>query len=286
LKSNPPDLRNTHELPADIAVEVQRAAGPLGIFGRRIHWLATTTSTNDIAAHLAELNAEEGTIVVADAQSAGRGRLGRTWVSSPGAGLYVSIVLRPSRDLSTRKNPAAFLTLASGVAVAEGVKASTGLPAELKWPNDVMIGKRKLAGILAEATIHGDRLQHVIVGFGVNLRRSAFLPELVDRATSVEAEMGQPPDRARVLSKILCAFSARYTDLQAGEFDAILTAWRALAPSLTGLYVEWDAASGVVRGRAEGIDDHGALLVRVGDKVEPVLAGEVRWSEGAGSKRT
>src|SRR6185436_9792131 len=111
-----------------------------------------TSSTNDVAAHLAELGANEGTIVAADAQTAGRGRLGRSWFSPPGAGLYVSIVLRPSGDLSKTGNPSALLTLASGVAIAEGVGASTGLPVEIKWPNDVMIGRRKLAGILAEAT--------------------------------------------------------------------------------------------------------------------------------------
>jgi BirA family biotin operon repressor/biotin-[acetyl-CoA-carboxylase] ligase len=250
---------------------------PDPIFGHRIHWLDTTTSTNDVAAHLAELGAEEGTTVVADAQTAGRGRLGRTWFSPPGAGLYVSIILRPSGDFSTRSNPSAFLTLASGVAIAEGVRASTGLPAEIKWPNDVMIGRRKLAGILAEAAAQGDRLQHVIVGFGVNLQNTAFPLELADRATSIEAETSRPADREQVFSQILAAFSARYRDLQAGRFDAILSAWRALSPSLPGSSVEWDTAAGVMRGRAEDIDEHGALMVRVGTRLERLVAGEVRW---------
>src|SRR5204863_8161954 len=130
----------------------------------------------------------EGTTVAADAQTAGRGRLGRVWFSPPGAGLYVSIVLRPPGDLSTRSNPSAFLTLASGVAIAEAVRTATGLPAEIKWPNDVVIGRRKLGGILAEAAAQGDRLQHVIVGFGVNLQNTSFPVELADRATSIEAE--------------------------------------------------------------------------------------------------
>jgi BirA family biotin operon repressor/biotin-[acetyl-CoA-carboxylase] ligase len=278
LKSNPPDnLRDTLEVPADIRDEVARAAGQLGIFGRRIHWLDTTTSTNDVAAHLAELGAAEGTTVAADAQTAGRGRLGRTWFSPPCAGLYVSIVLRPSGDLSTRPNPSAFLTLASGVAIAEGVRTSTGLPAEIKWPNDVMIGRRKLAGILAEAAAQGDRLQHVIVGFGVNLQNTSFPLELADRATSIEAETSRPADRAQIFSQILIAFSARYGDLQAGRFDAILSAWRALSPSLPGSWVEWDTAAGVMRGRAEDIDEQGALMVRAGSKLERLAAGEVRW---------
>ena len=278
MKSNPPDsLRDSHEAPADIRAELTRAAGPLGIFGRRVHWLDTTTSTNDAAAHLAESGAAEGTIVAADAQTAGRGRLGRAWFSPPGAGLYVSIVLRPSGDLSTRRNPSAFLTLASGVAIAEGVRTSTGLPAEIKWPNDVMIGRRKLAGILAEAAARGGRLQHVIVGFGVNLQNTSFPRELADRATSIEAETSRQADRAQILTQILIAFSARYRDLQAGRFDAILSAWRALSPSLPSSWVEWDTAAGVMRGRAEDIDEHGALMVRVGHNLERLVAGEVRW---------
>jgi BirA family biotin operon repressor/biotin-[acetyl-CoA-carboxylase] ligase len=264
-------------VPADIRAEVAREAEPLGIFGRRIHWLDTTTSTNDVAAHLAELGAAEGTLIVADAQTAGRGRLGRTWFSPPGAGLYVSIVLRPSGDLSTRSNPSAFLTLASGVAIAEGVRTSTGLPAEIKWPNDVMIGKRKLAGILAEGAAQGNRLQHVIVGFGVNLQNTSFPLELGDRATSIEAETSRPADRARIFAQILIAFGARYRDLQSGRFDAILSAWRALAPSLPGSLVEWDTVAGVMRGRAEDIDDHGALMVRAGSQLQRLVAGEVRW---------
>src|SRR5262245_9387036 len=112
-------------------MELARVRERSGVVGRRLHWLASTGSTNDVAAHLAELGAEEGTTVVADRQTAGRGRHGRTWFSPPGAGLYVSVVLRPGSELA-RRNPAALLTLASGVAVAEAVRAVTGLPAAIK----------------------------------------------------------------------------------------------------------------------------------------------------------
>ena len=250
--------------------ELARVSPRLGGLGRRIHWLDTASSTNDIAARLAELGAEEGTVVVADAQTAGRGRLGRVWFSAPGAGLYASIVLRLV--------PGALLTLASGVALAEGVEASTGLPAELKWPNDLMVGKRKLAGILAEASARGAALQYIVLGFGLNLRPVAYPPELADRATSVEAEIDRPADRALILAEVLVALAARYADLQGGRFDVILSAWRQRASSsLSGAPVEWDAGNGVVRGRAEDIDESGALLVRVGGRIERVTAGEVRW---------
>ena len=106
-----------------------------------MHWLETTSSTNDIAGHLAQLGADEGTTVVAETQTSGRGRHGRVWFSPPGAGLYVSVILRPAGGFAREDNPAALLTLASGVAVAEAVRAVTGLPAEIKWPNDVVIGR-------------------------------------------------------------------------------------------------------------------------------------------------
>ena len=245
--------------------------------GRRVHWLESTASTNDVAARLAESGAEDGTIVVAELQTAGRGRHGRVWFSPRGAGLYVSVIVRPASGESSDENPAALLTLASGVAIADAVRAVTGLPAEIKWPNDVLVGGRKLAGILAEAAVQAGTLQFVVVGFGVNLQPAAYPPELAPRVTSIEAETSRPADRALLLAEILAAMGERYADLRAGRFDAILSAWRRLASSLPGAHVEWDSPAGVVRGRAQDIDQHGALLVQVGAKIERVVAGEVRW---------
>jgi BirA family transcriptional regulator, biotin operon repressor / biotin---[acetyl-CoA-carboxylase] ligase len=277
LKSNlsEGDLRGSHDTPPDVCHELERVRERLGSIGRRIHWFETTGSTNDVAASLAQHGADEGTTVVAESQTAGRGRHGRVWFSPPGAGLYVSVVLRP--HAMTGDDPAALLTLAAGVAIADAVQAATGLPAEIKWPNDVIVGGRKLAGILAEAAMQGGVLQFVVLGFGVNLRAAAYPADLAGRVTSIEAETSRPPDRALVLGEILAALSERYADLGAERFDAILSAWRRLAKSLLSARVEWDSPTGVVRGRAEDIDDRGRLLVRVGQNVERVVAGEVRW---------
>jgi len=266
-------------VPADVRSELRRLAPRLGSFAGRLHWLVETASTNDMAARFAELGADEGTTVVAEAQTSGRGRHGRVWFSPPGAGLCVSIVLRPSTEhpLSSRENPAMLLTLASGVAITEGVRAATGLPAEIKWPNDVMIGTRKLAGILAEAAAHAGALEYIVLGFGVNLYPAAYPVELAARVTSIGAETGRPADRALILAEILASLSERYADLRAGRFDAILGSWRRLAPSLPSAPIEWDSPAGIVRGRAESIDDQGALLARVGERVERIIAGEVRW---------
>ena len=208
---------------------------------------------------------------MAEAQTFGRGRLGREWFSPLGAGLYVSIVLRPDGD------PSALLTLAAGVALAEGVQNSTGLPTEIKWPNDLLVGGRKLAGILTEATAQGDGIRFIILGFGVNLRPAAYPPELAGMVTSIEAEIDRQADRAAIFSEILAALWARYDDLQQRKFDAILSAWRRRAFSVQGSLVEWDAKDGVRRGRAEGIDDTGALIVRADGIRERVIAGTVRW---------
>ena len=248
-------------------------AGPLG---RRIRWLESTDSTNDVAARLAESGAEEGTMVVAEMQTAGRGRHGRAWFSPPGAGLYASMILRPASDAPAHASPAALLTLASGVAIAEAVRVATGLPARIKWPNDVLIGGRKVAGILAEAVMQGGALQFVVLGFGVNLREASYPPDIASRATSIEAETTRRPDRALILAEIVARMGERYADLRAGRFDAILGAWRTLA-SLSGAPIEWDSPSGVVRGRAEDIDRDGALLVRIDARLERIVAGEVRW---------
>jgi BirA family biotin operon repressor/biotin-[acetyl-CoA-carboxylase] ligase len=270
-------LRGQLDVPADVAQEIARVAARAGSMGRHVHWFESTASTNDVAARLAESGAEEGTIVVAERQTAGRGRHGRVWYSPPGAGLYASVIVRPASGESHDENPAALLTLASGVAIAEAVRAVTGLPAQIKWPNDVLIGGRKLAGILAEAAVQAGALQFVVVGFGVNLQPAAYPLELAPRVTSIEAETSRPSDRAVLLAEILAAMGERCTDLRAGRFDVILSAWRRLAPSLPGARVEWDSPAGVVRGRAEDIDRHGALLVRVGDRIERLIAGEVRW---------
>jgi BirA family biotin operon repressor/biotin-[acetyl-CoA-carboxylase] ligase len=280
LKSNPSDdLRDSREVPPDVRSELRRVSARLGSIGRRVYWLSNAGSTNDVAARLAEVGADEGTTVVAEAQTAGRGRYGREWFSPAGAGLYVSIILRPSRDhsLAKRANPVALLTLACGVAMVEGIRSATGLPVEIKWPNDVVIGRRKLAGILAEAAAQAGVLQFIVLGFGVNLDAAAYPAELSARATSLEAETGRRSDRALVLAEILGSIARRYADLREGRFDAILSAWRQLAPSLPGAALEWDSPAGVVRGRAEGIDDEGALIVRLNGTTRRVIAGEVRW---------
>jgi BirA family biotin operon repressor/biotin-[acetyl-CoA-carboxylase] ligase len=273
-----PETASALHLPSDVQDALRSAASRVGVF-QHVSWYDSVGSTNDVAAGLANAGALEGTVVVAESQTAGRGRLGRVWCSPPGAGLYLSVVLRPRGLASDSAQHASLLTIAAGVAVAEGVQAATGLEADLKWPNDLVVENRKLAGILTEAVIRTGELEFAVVGIGVNLREGAYPPDVARRATSIEAELNRHIDRGQLVVEILAALSTRYGHLCVGSFDAILTAWRSRARTLSGSPVEWDLAGAVVRGRAVDIDVDGALLVRVGERIERIVAGEVRWSK-------
>ncbi|HZT77066.1 MAG TPA: biotin--[acetyl-CoA-carboxylase] ligase [Vicinamibacterales bacterium] len=238
----------------------------------RITRLDTVASTNDVAAAL-----PEGAVVLAERQTAGRGRRGRTWFSPPGSGLYVSVVLAPARATEPRR-ATLLLTLAAGVAIADAIDEAATLRVDLKWPNDLYAGGKKLGGILAEAATAGGPVERVVLGFGVNVARAAYPPDVADRATSLETETGGAVDRERVLQASLAAIARRYDDLLTGRFDVILDAWRARAPNAIGARVTWMSGTGPVDGVTDGIDADGALRLRIGDRVERVVAGEIVWT--------
>ena len=229
------------------------------------------TSTNDLAARLAEQGTAEGCVVVAEAQSAGRGRHGRAWSSPAGAGIYASVVLRPRSDVVP------LVTIAAGVAIAEGIQATTGLDATLKWPNDLFVGTRKLAGLLAEAGSSPAGVHYVVLGIGINVLPAAFPPDVASRATSLEGELGRSIDRDLVLNACLDHFAIRYEDLHHGRILSVLDAWRARAAPMLRRQVEWKAGDTRACGIAESIDDTGALLIRTEDGIVRVISGEVRW---------
>lgn len=258
-------------VPPDISRPLERVRNRLGVFSRGLEWFEEVASTNDVAVQIADRRTGEGFVVAANAQSSGRGRFGRSWASPPGAGLYVSAVLRP------RAPVVPLLTLTAGVALAEGVEAATGLTTTVKWPNDLMIAGRKLAGILAEARVSADGAPFVVLGFGLNLLTAAYPADVAARATSLEAELGRSVDRGLVLAECLAALAARYAQLTAGATAEILDAWRARARPLLQRMVEWEQQGSVHRGLAIDVDEAGALLVRCGATVERVISGEVRW---------
>jgi BirA family biotin operon repressor/biotin-[acetyl-CoA-carboxylase] ligase len=271
--------------PADIAEALAASRARRGGFGTPLFYFPTIGSTNDLAARLAAGGAPEGTTVAAEAQTSGRGRMGRTWFSPQGAGLYVSVVVRPdpaARGADNTGAPAgpglpAVLTLAAGVALAEAVRETTGLEAEIKWPNDLVVERRKLAGILAEASAQGAALDYVILGFGVNVRPVTYPADVAHRATSIEAELGRQIDRGLLLAKALENLAACRESLRRGETAGVLARWRRLSPGAVGARVEWLAPAGPVTGRTAGLDEDGALLVERDGRIERVVAGEVIW---------
>lgn len=260
------------------AVLADALTAPLGRLGTSWHYFESIGSTNDVAAKLAA-EGREGAVVIADAQTAGRGRRGHSWSSPAGAGLYVSVVMSPRLARSEPERATALLTMMAGLAIADAVEQTTGLSPTIKWPNDLLVGRRKLAGILAEGVSHpaSGTVQSVVLGYGLNVSPASYPPELVDRVTSIESELGRAFDRGEIFAATLSALARRYDDLVAARYDAILDAWRARAPAALGARVSFDTKDGAKSGVTSGVDSYGALLVRRGEVVERIVSGEVRW---------
>lgn len=262
-------------VPDDVAEALALAGDRVGRLGCRVTWFADVGSTNDEAIALANRGAEEGWLVGADSQSAGRGRHGRSWSSPPGAGLYLSVVLRPP------SHAAPLLTLAAGVGVAEGIQAATGAEPRLKWPNDVYLassGSRKVAGILADGGTSGMRVDYVVVGVGVNVRKAILPADVAARATSLEDELGRPCSRGAVAAEVCAGIWRRYRELVVGGGQEIVAAWRARGVGTFGRRVEWDASGVTCCGIARDIDASGALVIETEQGQLQVVAGEVRWT--------
>ena len=263
-------------LPDDLAGALATHQARLGAFGR-LHYLGDVDSTNTAALALAHAGAAEGSAVLADTQRAGRGRLGRTWFSPPAAGLYLSVIVRPPRGTAG----VALLTLAAGVAVARAIQRASGLAIELKWPNDLVVGRpwRKLGGLLCESAGSGAVVEAVVVGIGLNVRSAAYPPEIADRATSLEAELGRAGrSRARCSSRSSPRSVTSPRRLWAGERRWICDAWRRFARAgLGGAVAKWTDHDVRWRGVVRDIDEDGGLLVDVNGQTRRITAGEVIW---------
>jgi BirA family biotin operon repressor/biotin-[acetyl-CoA-carboxylase] ligase len=220
----------------------------------------------------ATAGAAEGLLVVADSQTAGRGRLGRSWHSPPGQNLYLSLLLRPA--LPARH--ATPLTLLAGAALAHAL-AQAGATPRLRWPNDLLIpaaeGLRKVAGILTEMASDGKRVRHIVLGVGLNVNGLEFPSDLSERATSLRLALGHTCDRARLLADFLAAFELLYDDLLARGPASGLQEWRRHADLGRVCRIDCDGAK--VEGIATDIDESGALLVRdAAGQVHRIVSGE------------
>jgi BirA family transcriptional regulator, biotin operon repressor / biotin---[acetyl-CoA-carboxylase] ligase len=238
---------------------------------REVRTFDAIPSTSDVLKEAARQGAPEGVVAVASVQTAGRGRHGRAWVSPPG-NLFLSFLLRPE-DPSILS----LLPLAAGVAVAEAL-AAEGVEARLKWPNDVLVSARKLAGILAEASTGGAGVESVVVGIGanVNLRRADVPEDLRDTVTSLREETGRTHDVDAVAAAVLVRWTAWYDALRVDR-RRVRAAWRDRSIDWWGRPVEMDTGGKRLVGVARDIDDAGALIVETADGARIcVVSGEAR----------
>jgi BirA family biotin operon repressor/biotin-[acetyl-CoA-carboxylase] ligase len=242
-----------------LADDLLARLGKTKIIGRDIHVFEQTTSTNDVIEKLARDGVREGVVVFAESQTRGRGRLGRKWVSPARKGLWFSILLRPQ----LRPQETTQLTVATATALRRAIHAETNLPVEIKWPNDILIGGKKVAGILTEMSAELDRVRHVIPGIGLDVNQDVdeFPPELRKIATSLKIEKGESFSRAALAAAILHELDEEYSRICSGRFAEISSEWEEHCATI-GKEVTVQIGDRKIRGRAESLDDDGALILR------------------------
>ena len=258
-----PDVLSVYELESRIHTDW---------LGKEIVYKEVTTSTNADVRKLAEDGAENGLVVFADAQTAGKGRRGREWESPKGVNLYFSVLLKP--QFEPRK--ASMTTLVAAYSVARVIREYTGLDAKIKWPNDIVIGKKKVCGILTEMSMERDYIHHIVVGVGINVNEEVFTEEIAGMATSLKIEKGTLVQRAPLLSGILCQFEKDYLDFLAAEdLKPFVDEYNSMLVNKGALVKVLDP-KGEFSGIAGGIDEEGMLIVfKENGQIEKVYAGEV-----------
>ena len=241
-------------------------------------YCSSVGSTNELLKDLAAQGAPEGTLVIADEQTAGKGRLGRKWVAPPGTSLLMSLLFRPN----LASNQAQRLTMICSLAIADAIEGLTGLPVGLKWPNDIFIRGKKAGGILTESGTTGGQLDHVVVGMGLNVNLAvSTLPGLAGVATSLYQELGREVSRLELLWKILEGIETRYKSLRRGESPH--EEWAAHLINL-GRQVQVSTPDVVLAGWAEGVDADGAFILRTADgQRKRIVVGDVTLRSSAPS---
>jgi BirA family biotin operon repressor/biotin-[acetyl-CoA-carboxylase] ligase len=262
---NTPDVLHSDDLLSRL--------GRTKVIGRDIRVFEETTSTNDIVEKLAHDGVREGVVVFAESQSKGRGRLGRKWISPPRKGLWFSILLRPQ----IRTAAVTQLTIAAATALFRAIQAQTDITAEIKWPNDIMIRGKKVAGILTELSAELDTIKHIILGIGVdvNLTAAELPADLRKIATSLKIESGVHQNRAALAVKMLQELDHDYDRVCSGEFEYIADEWEKHCSTI-GHRVAIHIGDRKIQGHAESLDTDGALLLRTQHgQLERVIGGDV-----------
>ncbi len=258
-----------------VAGEVKQGLGTRTI-GKEIVHFAEVASTNTLAMDLAQKGAVDGTVVIAETQTGGKGRLGRTW-TSPRGNLYVSVVLRPAVPISK----APLITLLGAVAVASGIRRHCGVPAGIKWPNDILLSGKKVSGLLTEMSAEPDRIRYIVLGIGVNVNMDsrALQPEVRRMSTTLAAAMGITVDRTAFLRALLAELDLWYHRFLKGDTE-VLAAWKELNVTL-GHRVAVSGGGGTLEGLARDVDAEGRLILKLDDgTLRQVAAGDVTIMKG------
>ena len=259
-----PDLLLPEELKRELST---------GWLGQEIHYYRTIDSTNSLAKKLAAGGAVEGTTIIAEEQTAGKGRLGRQWTSPFGLGLWLSVILRP--QITPLEAPK--ITMLVSVALQEAILEATGLLAKIKWPNDIFLEDRKIAGILLEMSGEMDSINHLIVGIGinVNLAQEDFPQELKDKATSLKIELGKKVCRVSLTKLLLVKLEYYYNLFKQGEGSLLMEKWRSASCTL-GKEVRVTTPNEVLEGQAVDFGEDGSLLVQLSNgSLREIMAGDV-----------
>lgn len=263
-------LETPHRL---LGEDVAARLGPVKTTGRQIQVFQETSSTNEVALRLAGDGVAEGAVVFAEHQSRGRGRLGRAWFGSAGKSVLMSLLLRPA----LRPPEAARLTILGAAATARAIEKLTTVRTSIKWPNDVIVGEEKLAGILTEMRAEPDRIHHLVLGIGLNVNQTKtdFPEELRQRCCSLQILTGQMWNRAAVAAALLKELDWDYQRMKEGRFARVAAEWQNRCATL-GREVAVQYGKSTIHGRAEAIDGDGALLLRTGSGlVKRILGGDV-----------
>jgi BirA family biotin operon repressor/biotin-[acetyl-CoA-carboxylase] ligase len=244
------------------------------VMGRDIRYYESVGSTNWTARKLCteeDPATLHGTLVVAEEQTGGFGRMGRAWVS-PKGGIWASLILKPTIPVDSLF----LITMAASLAIARAIRRKYDLGALIKWPNDVFIGDRKVAGLLVELSTEGENVNYCLLGIGIdaNVDLDDLPPDLQKTVTSVMAELGHEVDRASLLTTVLKEFESRYQILESGEYDPIVREWKSLSRTLDSR-VSIRTMRKTFEGVAIDIDQHGALIIRRDNgRIEKVVAGD------------
>ncbi len=275
-----PDFNQGMRPPDPITPEAVHTDYTPKVFGRRILYYESVDSTNSMLRQAASRGEPEGTVVLANEQTAGRGRLNRTWASPAGVGIYMSLLIRPE----TGGIPLFLYTFLPAVATARALRRASGLPVFIHWPNDLTLRGRKVAGILTDIRSGRGHPREVIIGIGINVNQMpADLPaELMETATSLSMAAGRRYSRAAIIQALLEELERGYALMKTGNMLDIVEEWRKLSPSHQGTPVEVVGGPGKkFQGITRGIDDDGALLIEGEDGgLERVAFGEVRRVRG------